>query len=141
MAKPAKSGIKLIKAAGGLLWRDSDDGRQVLIVHRQRYNDWTLPKGKLDSGESWEEAAVREMEEETGCQAKIDQFAGIISYSVGGRPKVVIFFHMTPQGKCKEIPLASEMEVDAIQWVTVSEAIPILSYETERLLLRTVVKD
>jgi 8-oxo-dGTP pyrophosphatase MutT (NUDIX family) len=84
---------------------------------------------------------VREIGEETGCQAKIDRFAGITSYSVGGRPKVVIFFHMTTQGKCKEIPLASEMEVDALQWVTVSEAIPILSYETERLLLRTVVKD
>lgn len=136
MAKSTNSGIKLIQAAGGLLWRDSDNGRQILIVHRQRYDDWTLPKGKLDAGESWEEAAVREVEEETGCKATIDRFAGIISYAHDDRPKVVLFFHMVPQGECKEIQMETGMEVDALQWVTILEAMHLLNYEAERQLLR-----
>ena len=127
--------IKLIRAAGGLLWRESDVGRQILIVHRQRYDDWSLPKGKLDKGESWEEAAIGEVEEETGCPAAIDKIAGITSYMPGGQPKVVIFFHMTPLGECREIPMGAGMEVDAYQWVTVPEAMDILTYEIERDLV------
>ncbi|MGB3717242.1 MAG: NUDIX hydrolase [Candidatus Promineifilaceae bacterium] len=135
MSKSRGDSIRLILAAGGLLWRVSDQGRQILIVHRQRYDDWTLPKGKLDKGESWEEAALREVEEETGCPASIDQFAGIVSYTPGGRPKVVLFFHMSPSGKCKEFPMGPGMEVDAFRWVTIPEAVKILSYEAERNLL------
>jgi 8-oxo-dGTP diphosphatase len=135
MSESRDDSIKLIRAAGGLLWRASDHGRQILIVHRRRYDDWTLPKGKLEKGESWEEAALREVEEETGCPASIDQFAGILSYTLGGRPKVVLFFHMSPLGKCKDFPMGSGMEVDASQWVTIHEAVQILSYEAERNLL------
>lgn len=59
-----------VRAAGGVVWRRDDTGAvEVLIVHRDRYDDWTFPKGKLDPGESWEEAAVREVLEETGIVA------------------------------------------------------------------------
>ena len=129
-------GVKLIRAAGGLLWRGSGAERQLLIIHRQRYNDWSLPKGKLDEGESWEEAAVREVEEETGCSATIGRLAGISAYMPQGQPKVVLFFHMSPKGKCKEIPMGSGMEVDAFRWVTVPEALDILTYEVEKELLK-----
>ena len=57
----------LIEAAGGVVVRDG----QVALVHRPRYDDWTLPKGKLDPGESFEEAALREVEEETGLRAHL----------------------------------------------------------------------
>jgi len=135
MSEGPENRIKLIHAAGGLLWRESDVGRQILIIHRQRYDDWSLPKGKLDKGESWEDAAIREVEEETGCPAAIDKIAGITSYMPGGQPKVVIFFHMAPLGECREIPMGAGMEVDAYQWVTVPEAMDILTYEIERDLV------
>ena len=135
MSEDSENGIQLIRAAGGLLWRDSEVGRQILIIHRQRYDDWSLPKGKLNKGESWEEAAIREVEEETGCQAVIEKIAGITSYMPEGQPKVVIFFHMSQLGQCKEIQMGAGMEVDAYQWVTVPEAMDVLTYEIERDLV------
>ena len=61
-----------VKASGGVVWRPAPDGGQELvIVHRPRYDDWSLPKGKLDSGESWEDAALREVEEEVGLRCRL----------------------------------------------------------------------
>jgi 8-oxo-dGTP diphosphatase len=60
-----------VKASGGVVYRDGADGLEVLLVHRPRYDDWSLPKGKLDDGESWEDAAVREVEEETGLRCAL----------------------------------------------------------------------
>ena len=136
MTDDPDQGVSLIRAAGGLLWRGSGSERQLLIVHRSSYDDWSLPKGKLDKGESWEEAAVREVEEETGCPASIDTIAGVTAYMPDGQPKVVLFFHMSPLGECKDIPMGAEMEVDAYQWVTVPEAMEMLSYGLERELVK-----
>jgi 8-oxo-dGTP diphosphatase len=141
MSDPYSGRIKLIRAAGGLLWRNSTQGRQLLVVHRLRYDDWTLPKGKLEKGESWEQAALREVEEETGCKATIDDFAGLISYAPGGTPKVVLFFHMSPLGECKEIPAESGREVDGYRWITVPEVLRLLSYEGEKKLLREIMAE
>ena len=135
MSESSDKGIKLILAAGGLLWRKSGPERQVLLIHRQQYDDWTLPKGKLEKGESWEEAALREVEEETGCPASIDNFAGILSYAPDGQPKAVLYFNMTPTAKCRDIPMGSGSEVDACRWVTVPEAAQLLTYDAERDLL------
>ena len=88
-----------IRAAGGLLWRHSSSGSEIAVVHRRRYNDWTLPKGKLKEGESWPDAALREVAEETGYDAKIIGFAGAIAYDTDKGPKVVRFWHMMPLGE------------------------------------------
>ena len=130
--------IKFIHAAGGLLWRDSAEGRQILIIHRHRYDDWSLPKGKLESGEGWEEAALREIKEETFYKAKLESFAGATTYMHGKRPKVVLFWNMTPLNLTKpEEPLPEEeMEVNEARWVNVGEAIKLLDYTDEAKLVR-----
>jgi len=125
---------KVIQAAGGLLWRKSDAGKQIALIHRPRYNDWALPKGKLEKGEEWETAALREIEEETGCKAQLGSFAGAVSYQVGDRPKVVLFWNMVPIGDCKFVP--SE-EVDQLIWVSVEKALEILQYPSDKNILRS----
>ena len=62
-----------VKAAGGVVWRRGDAGLELAVVHRPRYDDWSLPKGKLDPGETWEEAALREVEEEIGLRCRLGQ--------------------------------------------------------------------
>src|SRR4051812_28786950 len=80
-----------VRAAGGLVVRDG----AVAVVHRPRYDDWSLPKGKLDPGESWEEAAVREVEEETGVRARIVAELEPSRYrDRKGRPKIVRWYRM-----------------------------------------------
>src|SRR5215211_1679816 len=85
-----------IRAAGGLLWRQSGKGFEIAVVHRNRYDDWTLPKGKLKECETWQEAALREVQEETGWHATITEFAGAIAYHTEKGEKVVYFWHMEP---------------------------------------------
>jgi len=123
---------KVIQAAGGLLWRESDGAKQIALIHRPRYNDWALPKGKLEKGEEWETAALREIEEETGCKAQLGSFAGVVSYNVGDRPKVVLFWNMVLIGDCKFVP--SE-EVDQLIWVSVEKALEILQYPSDKNIL------
>src|SRR4051812_49902900 len=60
-----------VKASGGVVWRRGERGVEVVVVHRPRYDDWSLPKGKLDPGEGWEQAALREVEEEVGLRCRL----------------------------------------------------------------------
>jgi ADP-ribose pyrophosphatase YjhB (NUDIX family) len=122
----------LIRAAGGVVWRSTLDGWKVAVIHRKRYGDWTLPKGKLRAGESFREAALREVKEETGCDAELRDLAGVIRYTVRGAPKVVLFWHMELVGEGTFRP--SE-EVEQIEWLLPDEAIGILDYPAERDLL------
>jgi 8-oxo-dGTP diphosphatase len=123
---------RVIRAAGGLLWRESERGTELAVVHRPRYDDWVLPKGHLDKGESWEDAAVREVIEETCCQAKLGDFAGTISYLANNKPKIVLFWHMSFIGEDEFVP---NNETDRMQWLTVAEAMAQLQYSTERALV------
>jgi 8-oxo-dGTP diphosphatase len=93
-----------------------------------------LPKGKLKKGESWQEAALREIKEETGYDARIMGFAGAIAYEVKGRPKIVRYWHMIVQGEPSEL----ENEVDELVWLTVEEAIARVQYPLEKALLEEV---
>ena len=116
-----------IRAAGGIVLRDG----RVLLVHRPRYDDWTLPKGKLDPGESWQEAARREVEEETGLRCELGEEAGRTFYlDSRGREKAVRYYRMTSDGE----PFAQN-EVDEVRWVPLTEAADVLSYSRDRELL------
>jgi 8-oxo-dGTP pyrophosphatase MutT (NUDIX family) len=116
----------LILAAGGIL---QSEGR-ILLVHRARHNDWTVPKGKLDPGESPLQAALREVREETGYTAKAGALAGSIAYMVEDTPKVVLYWRMTPQGR--PIPVRDPKEISDIRWVPVGEVLGMLTYAGER---------
>ena len=92
-------GERPIHAAGGVLRRPSVAGPEILLVHRPRYDDWSLPKGKLKTGESWEAAALREVFEETGYRSIITSFAGPVRYQVKSKPKIVLFWSMQVEGE------------------------------------------
>ncbi len=126
---------KVIRAAGGIVWwRDSELWR-VAVIHRPKHQDWSLPKGKLDMWESWEEAAIREVREETGCEIRLGAFAGLTSYLAQGRPKVVLFWNMERIGDCHFEP---DGEVDRVEWLAYGEAIERLDHPSEKELLREV---
>src|SRR3954447_9580687 len=121
-------GIPEIRAAGGIVHRDGGDGTEVLVIHRPKYEDWTLPKGKLDPGETLEEAAVREVEEETGIRCALREHAGANECrDRHGRSKRVDYWLMEPEG---EIPaeFTPNDEVDEIRWVSLDEAGDLLTH-------------
>jgi 8-oxo-dGTP diphosphatase len=120
-----------IHAAGGVVMRDG----QVAVVHRPRYDDWTLPKGKLDSGESFEEAALREVEEETGLRGILVRELPATMYDAGGRPKVVRYWLMEVEHEGSFVP---NDETDQLRWVTPGEALRLLTYDRDRDLVRSL---
>jgi 8-oxo-dGTP diphosphatase len=126
----------VIQAAGGLVWRQSAGGPEVAIVHRPGYDDWSFPKGKMEAGEAWTETALREVEEETGLDVRLDDFAGSFSYLVRQRVKVVLFWNMqVRQGSS----FVANDEVDELKWLPADQALALLHYALEKDLLRTVV--
>jgi 8-oxo-(d)GTP phosphatase len=122
----------MIFAAGGLVWKETPEGRKIAVIHRSRYDDWSLPKGKLFEKESWEEAAIREVKEETGCDVRITGFAGPVSYRVKGTPKIVLYFTMEA---VRESLFTDSSEVKEVLWLSPEEALGRLDYEGERALL------
>lgn len=128
----AKKKQEVILAAGGIIWKEVGKEKKLAVVHRHKHNDWSLPKGKLDSGESWKKAALREVLEETGCIGKIKKYAGSISYLLDGRPKVVLFWHMDIKSLAPE---KTNGEVDEIRWLSIEEAMEILDHEDEKELI------
>jgi 8-oxo-dGTP diphosphatase len=101
---------------------------QVMLVHRPEYDDWTFPKGKVEPGESDEECAVREVEEETGLVCSLGRELPSTGYvDPKGRPKEVRYWVMNVVGG----ELRFEHEVDVARWVTPDEAAGLLSYERD----------
>lgn len=133
----ATAELPVIRAAGGILLRDSPGGDEVMIVFRARHQDWTLPKGKLKDGESFQEAAVREVEEETGCRCRLDDYLGMVSYAHRGIPKVVMFWRMTV---LEEKSRPDGDEITEALWLPVPAAIQCLTYAQEKSLLARVVQ-
>jgi 8-oxo-dGTP diphosphatase len=122
-----------ILAAGGLVWRDGSR-REILIVHRHRYDDWTLPKGKLEPGETFVGCALREIEEETGHAVRLESWAGETCYEVEGRPKSVLFWNVLPTGAAPG-PVDPD-EVAEVVWLPVDAALERLVHADERELVR-----
>ena len=127
-----------VRAAGGVVHRRDPAGAwQVLLVHRPRYDDWSLPKGKADRGESAEETALREVEEETGLRCLLGESVGETRYrDAKGRSKVVRYWLMQPE--TTNGGFTPNDEVDAVEWCTREEAEQRLSYAHDRKLLHRV---
>jgi 8-oxo-dGTP diphosphatase len=122
-----------VRAAGGAVARVNDEGElEVALVHRPNYDDWSLPKGKLDPGESWEEAALREVEEETGLRCELGPALGESTYlDQKGRPKLVRYWEMSPiDGEFQP-----NREVDELRWLGADQAEELVTHERDRELL------
>ncbi len=129
--------MAIIQAAGGLLWRDDWDDRRIALIHRPHRSDWTLPKGKLEDGEGWEQAALREVREETGCDARILSFAGVAYYVPRRTPKIVLYWNMA---LVREGPLEAPDEVDALAWLSPAGALKRLDHESDREILQEALR-
>src|ERR1700737_1240407 len=86
--------MALVRLAGGILWGAGGGGPRGAVTPPPRQRDWSLPKGRLDDGESWEEAALREVQEETGCEARITSFAGAAAYVPRRTPRLALYWHL-----------------------------------------------
>jgi 8-oxo-dGTP pyrophosphatase MutT (NUDIX family)/phosphohistidine phosphatase SixA len=117
----------VILAAGAVLWRRTEAGIELALVHRPRYDDWSLPKGKLDRGESLPHAAVREIAEETGFTARLGARLLDVHYDVPEGPKTVRYWAAEARGGA----YAPNEETDELRWCTPEHAAGLLSYRRD----------
>jgi 8-oxo-dGTP diphosphatase len=129
-----------IRAAGGVVWRNAEGpgeepGVEIAVIHRPRYDDWSLPKGKLAAGESDLEGAVREVLEETGFHVRVGRPLGETRYEktsvAGTRPKVVRWWAMQAEGGS----FSPTREVDRLRWLSLADASAELTRSTDRDVL------
>ena len=118
------------------MWRPAGERIEVLVVHRPRYDDWSLPKGKRDLGETDEGCALREVAEETGlrCELGPEMPSRSVYVDRKGRPKEVRWWAMT----VLDGELTPNDEVDEMRWLEVDAAAALLSYERDREVLRAL---
>jgi 8-oxo-dGTP diphosphatase len=138
-ARAQRPGVGLsddhVRAAGGVVLRPGSDGSEVLLVHRAAYDDWSLPKGKCNRGESDEDCALREVEEETGLRCVLEHELPSTSYrDARGRPKVVRYWAM----RLVEGEARPQAEVDDVRWLTLDDAQEALTWERDRAVLDAV---
>lgn len=125
---PAKEFAKTTLAAGAVVWRRGESGDiEVLLIHRPRYDDWSLAKGKVDPGESLPVTAAREIREETGFDVRLGKLLGRVTYPVQGRTKVVYYWTAEYLGG----EFVANEEVDQIVWLPVEEAQQRVSYHVD----------
>ena len=137
------NGGSVIRAAGGVVWRRSGEIEpkiEIAVIHRPRYDDWSLPKGKLAPGESEIEGAVREVHEETGYRVRLGRPLGEIRYmkeSAGStRPKVVRYWAMEAEAG----EFSPSREVDELKWLTPAEAMDLLTHDHDKKVLDRFVR-
>ena len=126
-----------VSAAGGVVVRSDGGESLVAVIHRPKYMDWSLPKGKLEKGESFKQAALREVHEETGfeCEA-LSELPPVTYLDRKARSKLVRYWLMVP-GKGGFEP---HDEVDEIRWLTESEAGELLTYDHDRELVSVALR-
>lgn len=129
---------KAVLAAGAVLWRSNGDAAtpEVAIIHRPRYDDWSLPKGKVDLGETEPVAAVREVHEETGYTSHLGRRLAAVSYPVEQGIKKVRYW----AARCVDGAFTPNAEVDELKWLPVAQAIKQLQYTHDRKVLRRFAK-
>lgn len=130
-------GDGVVRAAGGVVRREAPAGGwEVLVVHRPRYDDWTLPKGKRDPGEADEDTARREIEEECGLRCELGAELPSTRYTDHkGRPKVVRYWVASVVAGAFQ----PNDEVDAVRWLAPEEAAALLTYDHDRVVLEAAL--
>ena len=119
-----------VRAGGGVVVRDG----RLAVVHRPRYDDWSLPKGKLDPGETWEQGALREVEEETGLRCTLGEPLQSANYTDRrGRAKEVRYWRMEV---AEDLGFTPGDEIDEVRWLSPDEAQRLVSYSHDRALVR-----
>jgi 8-oxo-(d)GTP phosphatase len=134
-----RAGSRIVHAAGAVLWRPTDSTNPVLeiaVVHRPRYDDWSLPKGKVDPGETAPVAAVREVVEETGHHATLGRRLELVSYPIEAGVKKVYYWAARSTGG----EFTPGREVDELAWLPVADAMKRLNYSQDRKMLRHFAK-
>jgi 8-oxo-dGTP pyrophosphatase MutT (NUDIX family)/phosphohistidine phosphatase SixA len=127
----------VIEAAGGLLWRPGEQGTEVALVHRPKYDDWSLPKGKLESGEHPLLAALREVEEEAGARVVVGRPLGHSHYAVDGRPKRVQYWSL----QWASGDFRPNHEVDRVDWVPIEKAADRLTADRDGFVVDEFLRD
>ncbi len=136
MTAELPSPTEVVQAAGGLVVRRHHGALEIAVVHRPVHQDWSFPKGKLEEGETFELAALREVEEETGMACRLVRFIGHTEYvDRKGRPKAVAYWVMVAQAGS----FAPNAEVDEMRWVTLDGASALLSYPRDRELVAVLM--
>jgi 8-oxo-dGTP pyrophosphatase MutT (NUDIX family) len=126
----------MVQAAGGLVVRRNGGLLEVVLVHRPLHEDWSFPKGKLEAGETFEAAAVREVREETGMACRLLRFIGHTDYvDRKGRPKAVAYWVMAAVGGF----FSPNAEVDELRWLALEHAAMSLSYPRDRELVAVLM--
>jgi len=131
-------------AAGAVLWRRTGDGRdpaspetadpaaiEIAVIHRPRYDDWSLPKGKVDKGENLPQTAAREIREETGYSPALGWLLGYVHYPVGKSTKVVYYWTAEVTDRSAAVPEDTD-EVEELRWLSPAAARDIVSYAADR---------
>jgi 8-oxo-dGTP diphosphatase len=127
-----------IKAAGGVVFRGTGDGLEIACIYRSAREDWTFPKGKLDPGETFEVAALREVFEEIGFACEIESFIGATYYTHRkGKPKIVAYYLM--HGASGEFE--PNAEVDDLVWLPVGEVREHLTWTHDKELFDLVAEE